>query len=185
MIYFLIVKLSKNKSNLNQVMDDCETVIDTDIKSMILELHDKIENKTGKMYEIYLRESNKNMLNVTPFSQRNSDFVVSNMKFEYKELEGNYISCKAIEDKIFKLKFNGLDILNGSWKCPKCDTFGKSEHTFSNSLHNSLCQNPSRFYEHKSIWSNVKVSVPYQMVCVSEGGGSLNIMKRIGGLSYN
>jgi hypothetical protein len=170
--------------------DSFETKITQEMNMLIINLHQELENLTGKKYEISIRELGKNPLNVTPFDKRNSIYIVSNMKKEYEDLNGIYENCNQIDSKIeeFVIKeiTDNIMIIDNKkiWNCRKCNCFGKQfQNNISyNHLDNLICQNCYNVYSSK--WKFVK-SYPSSNQIAITYGGSISPIIKIGDLFFN
>ena len=141
----------------------------------------ELERETGDKYEIELRKFCGKTTTICPFAKR--QVHVHSMKPEYKELEGYYVSCGHVAARINELKFTGLEMVDGRWRCPRCGYYER------NCLYNELCQgrcnvpgNNCDYNVSDSKWMRVRVFGGSGCIGIA-GGGTLSEVKPIGSLS--
>ena len=166
---------------------DYTTIPDQYLKDLT-DLLNKLENETGTLYSASIQEIGcHHPVTLNQFDKR-SRYIISHMKSEYKELEGEYSSVIEIKKRISRLQYGNLLIndvewkninsvqnngyVTGNWRCPECGNE-------TNCVTNGACQSQKCRYSHQSIWRSVSISLTKQEI-YSAAGGSLSICYPLG-----
>ncbi len=162
--------------------------LDENIEQEFVNIINKLESQTGKLYQVILQENGTPINNdrvIKPFQNR-STFLIYDLLPEYADLAGTYHSYAEIENKLKLLyvyfaksyKQHPDNPNTYIWECPSCSTYGDGEYSIYNSSGNSICQSEGcNFWVH-SKYENVVVNLHNGLVFKS--GGSISLCKTIG-----
>jgi hypothetical protein len=158
-----------------------KTTIPAAQEEILTYILEKLEVETGSKYMMSIREIHTcESLEIKSFSQRDK-YIISQMKTNYEELNGEYDSIIDIKKKLKELEYKNLisqpdddfnhkksngtankDQFRFLWVCPNCK-YDKN-HTY-----NEACQKDCG-YTHASSWGQVFFNLEQGEIYISYGG---------------
>ena len=156
--------------------------------TLFKELLDNIEKKTGKFYQITVKQASGEDIVIGDLNKRSS-YTVYDMLPKYKSLEGDYSSLGEINRKSLLLMYEPYaedhefekkeDFTDHYWKCRKCHTFG-TEKQKNSRAHCYTCKESI-----PELYSQGPIFCPSSGSVYLSSGGSISICQNVGFIRIN